>query len=124
MPTSTGHVRFENVSFGYDENQMVVADINLEALPGQVIALLGATGSGKSTIINLITRFYDPQSGRITIDGIDTREIVLDDLRRQTGIVLQDTRLFAASIRENIAFGKPDASETDIVIGCPGCPGA
>ena len=112
---TSGHVCFENVSFGYEDDHPVVEDITFEAFPGQVVALLGATGSGKSTIINLITRFYDPQAGRITIDGMDIRDIPLRDLRRQIGIVLQDTRLFAASIRENIAFGKPEASEDEIV---------
>ncbi len=93
----------------------MIEDICFEALPGQVVALMGATGSGKSTIINLLARFYDPQAGRITIDGIDIRQMPLSNLRRQIGIVLQDTRLFAASIRENIAFGKPDASEAEII---------
>jgi ATP-binding cassette subfamily B multidrug efflux pump len=110
-----GRVRFEDVSFGYEDDHPVVEEIDFEAQPGQVVALLGATGSGKSTIINLISRFYDPQHGRITIDGVDIRDIPLHQLRRQIGIVLQDTRLFAASIRENIAFGKPEASEEEII---------
>jgi ATP-binding cassette subfamily B protein len=112
---SLGHVRFEEVSFGYEDDHPVVENITFEALPGQVVALLGATGSGKSTIINLIIRFYDPQSGRIKIDSVNTRDITLHDLRRQIGIVLQDTRLFAATIRENISFGKPQAGENEII---------
>ncbi|MDP3047088.1 MAG: ATP-binding cassette domain-containing protein, partial [Chloroflexota bacterium] len=93
----------------------VLSDITFEALPGQVIALLGATGSGKSTIINLIPRFYDPTEGRITVDGLDIRRLTLKSLRDQVGIVLQETTLFAASIRENIAFGRPGATDDQIM---------
>lgn len=114
-PITRGEVCFDNVAFGYEDNHPVVEEISFSVQPGQVVALLGATGSGKSTIINLITRFYDAQKGSITIDGVNIRDIPLTHLRRQIGIVLQDTRLFAASIRENIAFGKPDASETEIM---------
>ena len=89
--------------------------ITFEAQPGQVVALLGATGAGKSTIIYLIPRFYDPTSGRVTIDGHDLREVTRDSLRRQIGVVLQETMLFAGTIRENIAFGRPDATEEEIV---------
>jgi len=84
-------------------------------LPGQVVALLGATGSGKSTIINLIPRFYDPTEGRITIDGCDIGHVTLNSLRDQIGIVLQETTLFAATVRENISFGRPEATEQEIV---------
>jgi ABC-type multidrug transport system fused ATPase/permease subunit len=110
-----GHVCFENVTFGYENQQVVVKDIDFEAKPGQVIALLGGTGSGKSTIINLVTRFYDPWEGRVLMDGVDARKYALHDLRRQIGIVLQDTRLFAASVRDNIAFGQPGAREEEII---------
>jgi len=110
-----GHVRFEEVSFAYFGRHQVLHEVNFEAKPGQVIALLGATGSGKSTIINLIPRFYDPTAGRITVDGHDTRCITLNSLRDQIGIVLQETTLFAATMRENIAFGCPDASQEEIV---------
>jgi ATP-binding cassette subfamily B protein len=105
-----GHVRFEHVSFAYFGRHQVLKDINLEAEPGQMIALLGATGSGKSSIINLIPRFYDPTAGRILIDGQAIHEVTVASLREQIGIVLQDTTLFASSVRENIAFGKPDAT--------------
>ncbi len=110
-----GHVRFENVSFSYFGRHQVLKGISFEAHAGEVIALLGATGSGKSTVINLIPRFYDPTSGRILIDGRDIREVTLNSLREQIGIVLQDTTLFATTIRENIAFGRPEASEEEIV---------
>jgi ABC-type multidrug transport system fused ATPase/permease subunit len=115
LPPVAGHVRFEGVSFGYVRRHQVLRDLTFEALPGQVVALLGTTGSGKSTIINLLPRFYDPTAGRITVDGVDTQRVTLSSLRDQIGIVLQETTLFAASIRENIAFGSPQASEAEIV---------
>jgi len=115
LPPAQGHVQFEGVSFAYFRRHPVLEGISFEALPGQVIALLGATGSGKSTIINLIPRFYDPTQGRITVDGHDIRQVTLNSLRDQVGIVLQETTLFAATVRENIAFGCPDASEEAIV---------
>jgi len=114
MPPFKGHVRFENVSFSYGRRREVLKQIDLEALPGQIIALVGQTGSGKTTVINLIPRFYDATMGRITIDGIDTRKVTLHSLRSQIGIVLQETTLFAASIRENIAFGCDGATEEQI----------
>jgi len=115
LPPVRGHVRFRNVSFRYFQRHTVLEDVSFEALPGQVIALLGQTGSGKSSIISLIPRFYDPTAGRIMIDGRDIRSVKLNSLRDQIGIVLQETTLFAASIRENIRFGKPGATEVDIV---------
>jgi ATP-binding cassette subfamily B protein len=115
LPPIQGHVRFEDVSFAYFGRHRVLEKINLDAQPGQIIALLGKTGSGKSTIINLIPRFYDTTEGSITIDGYDIREVTLESLRAQIGIVLQETTLFAASVRENIAFGRPDASEGEII---------
>ncbi|MCJ7622952.1 MAG: ABC transporter ATP-binding protein/permease [Anaerolineaceae bacterium] len=115
LQTIQGHIKFDTVSFGYDQDHVVVKDISFEVQPGQIVALLGMTGSGKTTIINLVARFYDPTEGIITIDGIDARKISIHSLRAQTGIVMQDTRLFAASIRENIAFGKPDASDSEII---------
>ena len=95
-------------------------DWPIEARPGERIALLGATGSGKTTIINLLPRFYDPSEGRITIDDYDLRDLTLDSLRRQIGIVLQETTLFGGTVRENIAFGKPGASEAEIVTAAKG----
>jgi ATP-binding cassette subfamily B protein len=110
-----GRVRFEEVSFAYFDRHAVLDRISFEVEPGQIVALLGATGSGKSTIINLIPRFYDPTSGRVTIDGTDLRQVTLNSLRDQVGIVMQETTLFAATIRENIAFGRVDSSTEEIV---------
>lgn len=115
LPSIKGHVCFENVSFAYFGHHKVLNDVSLEAKPGEVIALLGATGSGKSTIINLLPRFYDSTEGKITIDGYDTRCVTLNSLRDQIGIVLQATTLFASTIGENIAFGSADASQEDII---------
>ena len=115
MPRVRGHVRLEKVSFSYDSNHQVLSDIDFEAKPGQVIALLGTPGSGKSTIVNLIPRFYDVASGRITIDGTDVRDVTLASLRRNIGIVQQDVFLFTSSLGENIAYGYTDASMEEIV---------
>ncbi len=114
-----GHLRFESVSFSY-AHRPVLKDIDFEARPGQAIALFGPTGSGKSTIVNLIPRFYDPTSGRITLDGHDLRTVTLNSLRSQIGTVLQETTLFAGSVRDNIAFGRPGASEAEIVAAAQG----
>lgn len=114
LPRVRGDVRFEHVSFAYFGRHGVLSDITFEAKAGQVIALLGMTGSGKSTIINLIPRFYDATEGHITIDGCDIRSVTLNSLRDQVGIVLQETTLFSATIRENIAFGCPGASPAEI----------
>jgi len=115
LPDVQGRVSFEGVSFAYFGRRTVLDGISLEAEAGQIVALLGATGSGKSTIINLIPRFYDVTKGQVTLDGYDVRNLTLESLRRQIGIVLQETTLFAASIRENIAFGRPEATEAEIV---------
>ncbi len=109
-----GEVVFEHVSFSYGRHASVLKDISFTAQPNQVVALLGLTGSGKSTIVNLIPRFYDPTAGRITIDGMDICDVTLNSLRSQIGMVLQETTLFAASIRENITFGRPDATQAEI----------
>ena len=111
---SSGRVCFENVSFSYSGHSSVLKDISFEAQPNQVIALLGPTGSGKSTIVSLIPRFYDPTFGRITIDGEDISTVKPTSLRSQIGMVLQETLLFAASIRENITFGKSGATQAEI----------
>ncbi len=109
-----GDVRFENVTFGYSEKHPVLRDVSLYAKPGQKIAFVGSTGAGKTTITNLINRFYDVQGGRVLYDGIDVRDIRKDALRRSLGIVLQDTHLFTGTIADNIRFGKPDATQEEI----------
>lgn len=115
LPPIEGQVRFEDVSFSYFNQRTVLNKLNFQAEPGEVVALLGATGSGKSTIINLIPRFYDVTGGRIQVDGHDVRGVRLNSLRGQIGMVLQETILFAASIRENIAFGVDEATETEVI---------
>lgn len=116
LPKVEGHIKFENVGFRYfGAGDPVLKNVSFDTLPGQVVALLGATGSGKTTIINLLPRFYDPTEGRITIDGHDLRDLSLQSLRAQIGIVLQETTLFLGTIRDNIAFGKPDATQDDII---------
>ena len=115
LPDVNGNVKFENVTFRYfGGGEPVLNNVSFEARPGETVALLGATGSGKTTIINLLPRFYDPSEGKITIDGYDLRDVTLDSLRSQIGIVLQETTLFSGTIRENIAFGKPDATQAEI----------
>lgn len=115
LPPLKGQVKFENVTFRYfGGGEAVLKNVDFEVQPGQTVALLGATGSGKSTIINLLPRFYDPSEGRVTVDGYDLREVKLESLRSQIGIVLQETTLFAGTIRENIAYGRPDASQEEV----------
>jgi ATP-binding cassette subfamily B multidrug efflux pump len=109
-----GQVTFENVSFGYLGTSKVLSDLSFRIEPGQVVALLGPTGSGKSTIVNLIPRFYDVTEGAIKIDGKDIRTVTIESLREQIGMVLQETMLFGSTIRENITFGKPDATQEEI----------
>ncbi len=116
LPPIEGRVEFRDVWFRYFESQpWVLQSVSFVAEPGQRVALLGATGSGKSTIINLIPRFYDATRGSVLIDGYDVRDVTLASLRRQIGIVLQDTLLFSGTIRENIAFGKPEATMEEII---------
>ena len=110
-----GRVHVEDVSFAYNQRNLILEGINFTIEPGERVALLGGTGSGKSSVISLIPRFYDPISGRITIDDTDIRKVTLKSLRDHIGIVLQDTTLFAATVKENIAFGRPDASMDDII---------
>lgn len=111
----TGDVRFEDVSFGYVDNKLVLKDIQLYAEPGQKVAFVGATGAGKTTITNLINRFYDIQEGKIRYDGINIKKIRKHSLRRSLGIVLQDTHLFTGTIRENIRYGNLNASDDDVI---------
>jgi ABC-type multidrug transport system fused ATPase/permease subunit len=115
LPTVEGHVRFEHVRFGYGEGPNVLPDLDLDVPAGTTAALVGHTGAGKSTIAKLLARFYDPRAGRITIDGIDLREVTQASLRRQLGIVPQEGFLFAGTVAENIAFGRPDAAGEEIV---------
>ena len=109
-----GDVRFDHVVFGYDPRKTILHDISLYAKPGQKIAFVGSTGAGKTTMTSLMNRFYEIQSGTITFDGIDIREIEKDSLRRSLGMVLQDTRLFTGTVRDNIRYGRPDASDEDV----------
>ncbi len=116
LPPIQGRVEFENVTFRYFRDQEpVLKGVSFVAEPGQTVALFGATGSGKSTVINLIPRFYDVSEGKMTLDGYDVRDVTLESLRRQIGIVLQETVLFGGTIRENIAYGRPDATEEEII---------
>jgi subfamily B ATP-binding cassette protein MsbA len=114
-PNFQGAIELEHVSFGYLPGRLVLKDLSLQVKPGQVAALVGATGSGKSTLISLIPRFYDPQSGVVKIDGVDVRKYKRKTVRQQISLVLQDTLLFRASIAQNIAYGKPEATHSEIV---------
>lgn len=114
-PRLRGKIEFENVSFSYDHNKPTLTDVSLKIEPGQVAALVGPTGAGKTTVINLIPRFYDPSSGLVKIDGFDIRRIKQKSLREQISFVLQDTLLFHGPIWQNIAYGKPDASRREIL---------
>ncbi|MBL3822795.1 ABC transporter ATP-binding protein [Bacillus sp. BSL6] len=110
-----GHVALENVSFGYEENKTILKEVSLKARPGETIALVGPTGSGKTTIINLLTRFYDIQQGQIHIDGKNIKEYDMNSLRSKIGVVLQDTYLFAGTIMDNIRYGRLDASDEEVI---------
>ncbi len=115
MPNILGEVKFHNMTFGYDSHKPVLRDISLHVKPGEMIGLVGHSGAGKSTLINLICRFYTPDSGNLEIDGEDIKQINLKDLRRQIGVVLQEPYLFSGTIAENIAYANPDASMEDII---------
>ncbi|MCX6396529.1 MAG: ABC transporter ATP-binding protein [Propionibacteriales bacterium] len=110
-----GEVRFENVAFAYDPSRPLIQDLSLVAEPGHTVAIVGPTGAGKTTLVNLVMRFYDVQSGRITLDGVDIAQMPRAELRSQTGMVLQDTWLFEGTIRDNIAYGNPDATHAQIL---------
>ncbi len=110
-----GALQFDNVSFGYSPDRPVLLDVNLGIAPNQIVALVGGTGAGKSTLLSLVPRFYDPTSGSVALDGRDLRKITKKSLRAQIGMVLQDTLLFSTTVRENIAYGRPDATEEEIV---------
>jgi ATP-binding cassette subfamily B protein len=110
-----GRVEFDHVDFAYRQGQPILTDIDFVASPDQVVALMGPTGSGKSTLTNLIPRFYNPTAGTIRIDGYDLRDIAIESLREKVGIVLQDPFLFSVSIAENIAYGRRDASREEII---------
>jgi len=114
LPPGPGEVVFRNVTFGYDAARPVLHDVSLELAPGRVVALIGHTGAGKTTLASLIPRFYDVQQGSVAVDGVDVRDVSLAELRREIGVIAQDPFLFSATVRENIAFGRPDASEEEV----------
>ncbi len=109
-----GHIRFEQVHFGYEPGRLVLHGVDLEVAPGQCVAILGATGAGKSALMGLVPRFYDPVSGRVTVDGVDLRELDVQELRRHVGVVFQENFLFSHTVAANIAFGRPDATRAQV----------
>jgi ATP-binding cassette subfamily B protein len=115
LPAIVGQIRLDGVSFGYDPAELVLRDVDLEIAAGETFSLVGPTGAGKSTIAKLVTRFYDPVVGTVTIDGHDLRDVTLESLRRQLGVVPQEPFLFSGSIRDNVAFSRPDASDEEVV---------
>ena len=118
LAAAAGEVRFENVSFAYPGGPMILSDVSFTARPGTSIALVGQTGAGKSTAMNLLQRLWDPVRGRIQIDGQDLREVSLESLRASIGVVFQESMLFNRSIRENLRIGRPDATDADIERAC------
>src|SRR3984885_7908490 len=114
LPEAKGRVAFEDISFSYNPDRPLIEDLSLVAEPGQTIAIVGPTGAGKTTLVNLIMRFYELDSGRITLDGVDISQVPRALLRANIGMVLQDTWLFHGTIRDNIAYGRPSATEDEI----------
>jgi ATP-binding cassette subfamily B protein len=115
MPPGPGEIRFEDVSFGYDPERLVLEDVDLTIASGRTVALIGHTGSGKTTLAALVPRFYDATTGRVVVDGVDVRDVTRRSLRREVGVISQDPFLFSATVRENIAFGAPDATDEQVV---------
>jgi ATP-binding cassette subfamily B protein/subfamily B ATP-binding cassette protein MsbA len=115
ISSATGAIACHSVDFGYSESRVVLRNIDLSIAPNQIVGLVGGTGAGKSTLLSLVPRFYDPNTGFVTLDGRDVREITKKSLRAQIAIVLQDTLLFSTTIRENIAYGRSDATEEEII---------
>ena len=115
LSRTAGALAFEGVNFGYSPDHPVLRDIRLDIQPSQIVGVVGGTGAGKSTLLSLVPRFYDPSAGRVTIDGRDLRSVTKKSLRAHIGIVLQDTLLFSTTVRENIAYGRPDATEAEII---------
>jgi ATP-binding cassette, subfamily B, putative efflux pump len=115
LPRLKGRITFDHVTFGYNPDRPVLHDINLDIRPGEVIALVGSSGAGKSTMVQLVPRFYDPQQGRVLIDDIDLRDVNLRSLRSQIGVVAQETLLFSGTVRENLLYGRPDATEEEMI---------
>src|SRR5207302_2046875 len=115
LPAGGGHVRFEDVTFEYMAERPVLEQVDLDVPPGRTIALIGHTGSGKTTLASLIPRFYDVTSGRVTIDGADIRDLTINSLRREIGVIPQDPFLFSATVHENLAFGRPEATDEELI---------
>lgn len=115
LPDVEGKVCFEHVSFGYDQERVILNDVSFTALPGQTVALVGPTGAGKTTIVNLISRFYDPTAGRITIDGYDIRDVTVKSLRAQVMVMMQESFVFSGNIIENIRYGRPEATDQECI---------
>ena len=115
LTTTKGAIAFDQISFGYDPNRLILKEVNAQVDSGQTVAFVGGTGAGKSTLVSLVPRFYDPTAGRVLIDGEDVRSFTKKSLRNQISIVLQDTLLFSTTVRENIAYGRPGATEEEII---------